>query len=681
MLRRITLALFAGCLLSGITTLTAMAQTSTAFVNTLMPEPAHLTVEQGILPITTSFTAATDSFHDARLDNAIGRMLVQLEQQTGVQMALRPTVGKAATLLVTVAGPGEDPQTVTENESYTLDVTPTEAHITAATDVGAMHGLETLLQLVQPYKSGYFFHAVSIQDAPRFPWRGLMIDCSRHFEPVSEIERTLDAMAAVKLNVFHWHLSDDQGFRMESKVFPKLTGMGSEGKFYTQAQAREIVAYARARGIRVVPEFDMPAHTTSWFVGYPNLASAPGPFQVEHQFGVFDPVMDPTRKSTYEFIDKFIGEMVTIFPDPYFHIGGDENNGVEWKNNPRIQAFMKAHHLHGTAALQTYFNQNLLPILKKHDRKMVGWDEILAPGLPKNAVVQSWRGFASLDKAAEAGNDAILSSGWYLDHIENAAQYYEVDPLPKDNTLTPAEQARILGGEACMWGEHVNSQNIDTRMWPMTAAIAERLWSPQSVNNVNDMYRRLWVENLRLEALGTTQISHEGVALRQLAETTAIGPLRVVAGIMRPIGFDMRYQMQHTSQVTPLDNLVDALHPDPLARHEVKMLVHNYLAGANPQAADQLNAIFASWVAAGPGAESLMQNAPRLRHVTVRAQQMVELGNIGEQALGYLTKHEAAPSGWASNALAQIDQAKKPNGTMVSFVVLEPLRDLVQAVQ
>ena len=657
-----------------------MAQTSTAFVNTLMPEPAHLSVQSGTLPLTTAFTAATDSFHDQRLDDAISRMLAQLENHTGLQIALTPATTKTATLLITVDGPGEAVQSVDEDESYSLEVTPAGAHLKAATDVGAMHGLQTFLQLVQNDSTSFFVPAVSIQDTPRFRWRGLMIDCSRHFEPVDVIKRTLDGMAAVKLNVFHWHLSDDQGFRIQSKVFPKLTEMGSNGQFYTQDQAREIVAYARARGIRVVPEFDMPGHAQSWFAGYPDLASAPGPYSLSPDFGILDATMDPTRKSTYKFLDKFIGEMAKIFPDPYMHVGGDENNGVQWKNNPRIQEFMQKHNMHSTAELQTYFEQQLMPILKKHGKRMVGWDEIFEPGLSKDAVIQSWRGFGSLAASAKQGYDGILSAGYYLDHIDSAGQHYLVDPLPANSDLTPEEKAHILGGEACMWGEHVSPRSIDSRIWPRTAAIAERLWSPQSVNNVDDMYRRLWVENLRLEALGLTQISNEAVGLRQLAGTAAIQPLRILASVLQPVGFDQRYEMQHTTQLTPMDHLIDAVRPDPPSQHGMQLLVRNYLAGRDPQAGARLETIFQHWIAAGPLAEALMTSSPLLKDAAPRAQQLVDLGVTGEEALNYLAKHEAAPAGWAQTRLELIDQAQKPTG-LVRFTVLDPLRDLVKAAQ
>ena len=661
----------------------ANAQTSApGFNNTLMPQPAHLAVNSGSLAITPQFTTSVDKFHDARLDAAIGRILVHLKMQTGVQIATAPASGAAA-LTITVDGSGEAVQGPDENEASSLEVTPSGAHLKAATVVGAIRGLETFLQLVQNDGKSYFLPAVTIDDAPRFRWRGLMIDVSRHFQPLDVIRRTLDGMAAVKMNVFHWHLSDDQGFRIESKVFPKLAGLGSDGLFYTQDQAREIVAYARDRGIRVVPEFDIPGHALSWMVGYPELASGNGPdyggpYQIEREYGIFDPVMDPTRESTYKFLDRFIGEMAEIFPDPYMQIGGDENNGVQWKSNPRIQEFAKKHNLNDTAALQTYFNQQLLPILKKHGKRMIGWDEIFAPGLSKDAVIESWRGFDSLAASAKAGYDGILAQPYYLDHIDSAEQHYLADPVPVGTTLTPEEQARILGGEACMWSEHVSPRSIDSRVWPRTAAIAERLWSPQSVNNVDDMYRRLWVESLRLEAVGLTHLSAEDVGLRQLAGTAQIEPLRVLASVLQPVTFDERSDTQHTSQLTPMDHLVDTVRPDPPSRYRTQILVKAYLANRDPAARAELKAAFESWIAAGPDALALMSGAPLLQDPAPRAQQLADLGTAGIEALQFIDKHETPPAGWAQSKQAVLDQAAKPVG-LVRFTVLDPMRDLVNA--
>jgi hexosaminidase len=652
------------------------------FVNTLMPQPAHLSQQEGRLTLTPSFTAITDHYRDARLDAAMARSLNRLKTQTGISIQTSPPdAGASGALVVSVDGPGETIQSVAEDESYSLDVTPRGARLHAATVVGAMHGLETLNQLVQSDAAGYFVAAVSIRDTPRFPWRGLMIDCGRHFMPVDVIRRTLDGMAAVKLNVFHWHLSEDQGFRMESRAFPKLVEFGSDGLFYTEEQARDIVAYARDRGIRVVPEFDMPGHTSAWFVGYSDLASAPGPFHIEREFGVFDPVMDPTRESTYKFLDAFMGEMAAIFPDKFMHIGGDENNGVEWKANPRIKAFMREHNLQDTAALQNYFNQRLLKILEKHGKRMIGWDEILTPDLPKDVVVQSWRGFDSLATGAKNGYRSILSAGYYLNLMSTAAAHYMVDPLPQSSGLSPEQQARILGGEACMWTEQTTPEDIDSRVWPRTAAIAERLWSPRDVDNVDDMYRRLAAQSLRLEALGLQHISEKAVSLRQLARSEQIGPLEILASVLEPVAFHERAHIQHPNQLTPLNQLVDAIPADPPSRHNFELVMRAYLQdpATRLQEEAELTTSFKAWIAAEPGILHLMAGSPALALAESRAQQLSELGTVGLEAVSYLSSGLPAPAGWKGPRLATLDEAEKPRA-LVRFTIIKPLRDLLDAV-
>src|SRR6202040_3463360 len=219
-------------------------------------------------------------------------------------------------------------------------------------------------------------------------------------------------------------------------------------------------------------------HSTSWLVGYPELASAPGPFTIDRILGVRDAAMDPTKENVYQFLDTFIGEMAELFPDEYFHIGGDEVNGKQWNANPKIRAFMREHGMKDYHDLQTYFNQRLLRIVQQHGKKMVGWDEILQPDLPKDIVVQSWRGQQSLAAAARQGYMGILSTGYYLDLMEPASLSYGVDPLGGEaSRLSRAEQSKILGGEACVWTENIDMQNFDGANWPRTAAIAERLWS------------------------------------------------------------------------------------------------------------------------------------------------------------------------------------------------------------
>ena len=345
-----------------------------------------------------------------------------------------------------------------------------------------------------------------------------MFDVGRHFIPLDVLRRNVDGMEAVKMNVFHWHLSENQGFRIESKKFPKLHELGSDNLYYTQDEVRDFIAYARERGIRVVPEFDMPGHSTAWFVGYPDLASGPGPYQIERKWGVMDPAMDPTNEKTYKFLDDFIGEMAKVFPDHFFHIGGDEVNGKQWDANPKIQEFKKAHNIADNKNLQAYFSQRVQKLVTKHGKAVVGWDEVFIPGVPKDIVIQSWRGQASLAEAASQGYRGILSNGYYIDLGWSAARHYAVDPMGgAAANLTPEQQKLILGGEATMWSEYVNAENMDSRVWPRSAAIAERLWSPQSVTDVASMYARMHAESARLELLDLTHHSYYRSMLQRIA--------------------------------------------------------------------------------------------------------------------------------------------------------------------
>src|ERR1035437_2892597 len=282
----------------------------------LMPLPVTLRPATGKLTLDNTFRAALVSAPDARLDAAIGRFVVRLSRQTGIPMlGLKDATPK---LRVACAAAGNDYPTLGEDESYTLDVTSDGALLKAPTRAGALRGLETFGQLVTLGKDGFEVPAVHIEDSPRFPWRGLMLDSARHWMPLEVVKRNLDAMVAVKLNVFHWHLSEDQGFRVESKRFPKLQQEGSDGLFYTQDEISGVVAYARDRGIRVVPEFDIPGHTTAWLVGYPELGTIPGPYEIGRKWGVYENALDPSREETYAFLDAFFEEMTALFPDPYF---------------------------------------------------------------------------------------------------------------------------------------------------------------------------------------------------------------------------------------------------------------------------------------------------------------------------------------------------------------------------
>ena len=263
--------------------------------STLMPMPSTMRLGTGILPIDGSFSVELEGYREPRIDRAVQRFLHDLSCVTGIPVRSQITNSVNATLVIRAEHASKPVQDVSEDESYTLDVASSGAKLTAPNPLGVMHGLRTFLQLVEVTSGGFAASAVHIDDSPRFPWRGLTVDVSRHFISLDTLKRNIDAMAAVKMNVLHLHLSDDQGFRIASKLFPKLAEMGSDGQYYSKTEIRDLVEYASDRGVRVVPEFDMPGHSTAWFVGYPELASAPGPYQIERRWGIFDPVMDPSR--------------------------------------------------------------------------------------------------------------------------------------------------------------------------------------------------------------------------------------------------------------------------------------------------------------------------------------------------------------------------------------------------
>jgi hexosaminidase len=640
----------------------------------LMPQPAEISVGEGRLVIDGSFTLALTGYTEPRLQRAAERLLARMSRQTGIPMTdvISPDATKA-TLVIDCQHPGEEIQSVKEDESYTLEVNSQQARLAAPTPVGVLRGMETLLQLVQLDDQGFFAPAVKIDDHPRFPWRGLMIDACRHWMPIGVIKRNLDGMAAVKLNVFHWHLSENQGFRVQSKIFPKLTGMGSDGHFYTQDQVKEIIAYARDRGIRVVPEFDMPGHTTAWFVGYPELASAPGPYSIERHWGVFDPAMDPTNENVYQFLDKLIGEMAALFPDEYFHIGGDEVNGKQWDANPKIQAFMRAHGMKSNEELQTYFSTRVQALVAKHGKKTIGWDEVFHPGVPKDIVIQSWRGQKSLAEAARQGYMGILSNGYYIDLMYPASKHYAVDPLEGATaSLSPEEKSRILGGEATMWSEFVTPENVDSRIWPRTAAIAERFWSPEKVKDVDSMYRRLAMESRRLEWLGLKHKSYFPRMLERMTDEHSARQLKTLAEIVEPVKEYSRGRAHDYTSLSAYNRLVDAAHPESAKARQFMLLLRDW---SNNK--DQIHSQLMAWHDNATGLGPQMLRSELLAEDAPLAPIVASLATTGLEAIDYLESGKPAPQTWVANQTSLLDDAAKPHGELLISIV-PSIRKLVE---
>lgn len=637
---------------------------------TLMPLPTSIKLNNEKFRLNRKFNVSIDKTGFERLESNTSRFIYRLDQQTclflNTAIAFEKPANTQNTLTISVNRAGN--LKVGEDEGYYLQVTPNTMLIKAETDLGAMHALETLLQLVDSDSLGFFIPGIEITDSPRFTWRGLMIDVARHFMPVDVIKRNIDGMALVKMNVLHLHLSDDQGFRVESKTYPKLHEMGSDGQYFTQIQVKEIIEYANLRGIRVVPEFDMPAHTTAWFVGYPFLASAPGPYQIEREIGIFDPAINPADDRTYGFLDTLLTEMCQLFNDEYFHIGGDECNGNQWNANPSIQNFMKKNNIKDNHDLQAGFNLKLNQILKKNNKKMMGWEEIKNPQLPSDIMIHAWKGEETLVQAVKEGYNVILSRGYYIDLMFQAGTHYAVDPVPASG-LTDEEKKRVLGGEATMWSEYVTTENIDSRIWPRTAAIAERLWSEASVTNIDDMYLRLENISLRMEWVGLTHNTYYPMMLRRLALGNDIEPLQTLADVCETLEEYNRWpDFNQSTGLTirvnwPFTRLMDAAKPESDVARKFNKLVLEYLATPTPELKSKIEAQLELWKNNHNKLAELIKCSPALVEIeplSAKLSQLAELGLVSLNADNNITKDKK----WQKEGSQLLKSAQKPNAQL-----------------
>lgn len=437
-------------------------------------------------------------------------------------------------------------------EGYSLNVEPGRVTLEASEAAGLFRGTQTLRQLID---GGDIIPAVRIVDQPRFRYRGLLLDCGRHFMPKEFVKRYIDLMAYHKLSVLHWHLTDDQGWRIEIKKYPRLTEVGAwrkatrtsetpvddqgrYGGFYTQDEIREIVAYANARFITVIPEIEMPGHALAALASYPELACAPRNFEVGTQWGVFDDVLCAGDDRVFAFIENVLTEVLDLFDSPYIHIGGDECPKARWKACPKCQARMRSMELKTEDELQSYFVRRVGVWLAMRGRRLVGWDEILEGGLPPTAVVQCWRGMNHVTRAIQNGNMVIVSptSHCYLDYWQGnlpgeptnrgylpLQQTYSLEPVPAE--ISPPQARRILGVEGSMWTEHSPPPLVDRQVFPRLCAIAEVGWSPAD-RDWDDFSRRINDHYLRLDQLHVTyyiappQLLIEDQAFIDTAEAT-----------------------------------------------------------------------------------------------------------------------------------------------------------------
>ncbi len=625
-------------LLAGVT---SSAQIQKEQLN-LMPWPQSVVVNDGNFALNKDFKVNITGNPNPRIFGGVTRFLRRLDGRTGIffQQGFITKLNEVPTAELQINCTKSGKIGLYEDESYHLDIKQNQITINATSDLGALHGLETLLQMLQNNNNTFSFPISQVSDFPRFTWRGLMIDVSRHFQPIDVIKRNIDGLAAMKMNVFHWHLVDDQGWRIEMKKHPKLIELASDGMYYTQEEIKNIVKYADERGILVVPEIDVPGHGSAILTAYPEIGSkvitltggtsekniqgtAIATYGIERNAGIFSPTLDPSNPKTYQLLSEIFDEVCPLFPGAYFHIGGDENEGKDWDSNPKIQEFMKKNKLANNHELQTYFTMQLVPMLKKHGKQLMGWEEILTKNMSKDAIIHSWRGpnegmvaGQSLINAVKKGYKTVLSNGYYIDLMYPVASHYLNDPMPKGADLTAEEKARILGGEATMWTELTTSTTIDSRLWPRTAAIAERLWSAEDVTDLASMRKRLDVVSFRLEELGLTHIRNKAVILRNISNNQNIKSLNEFANVCEPLkGYTRNKGGTEYQMYSPFTLFADACGPDAKESLAFDDAVNQYLASKTPENKAKVTAFFNKWIAVNKGLIELSENAPLVQPI------------------------------------------------------------------
>ncbi|NTS76189.1 family 20 glycosylhydrolase [Catenovulum sp. SM1970] len=765
-----------------------IAKTSVNSDLALMPWPQKITQTQKVLVVSSGVAIKLIGTQSNRLTAAAQRFKTKVNQPFLKQRT------KAALTTIHIKLQSDKVDFVPSlkmDERYQIDLTADSnlINITAATDIGAMHALYTLAQLFgQPIvKNGqiqYRVAKVSIDDYPRFAWRGLLLDPARHFLPVDVIKRQIDGMASAKLNVFHWHLTDDQGWRIESLHYPKLHQLASDGDYYTQAQMRDVVQYAQDRGIRVIPEVDVPGHASSIAVAYPELIALVKDYPMQRHWGVHEPTLNPIDEKVFQFIDAIVGELASIFPDPYFHIGGDEVKPTQWNKNAVIQAFIAEHQLIDYKGMQAHFNQRVNALLQKHQKKMIGWDEIFHHDLPNDVVVQSWRGHDSMNLKAQKGGQSILSTGFYVDQAQPTSYHYRNDPIPKTEhinqqlnqgdtwqtwsfemprlrgaavtgsftiiknkageqrgfidfkgrsrkklnvieqigaqtwfyvdtwmgvlnarvnlnqakfddealvangryrilgtkaagsdiagsqlpkgevlkPLTAKEQALILGGEATLWGENVIPSVIDLRLWPRTYAIAERLWSAQSLTNPEFMYQRLGaVAHWSIDFVGLQHDSQAQAGITKLFSEAYIEPIKTLSEAIEQAQYYHRHHAKSVSneyhQAAPLNRFADTLAVESHSNRQLKLAIQQWLANPSDDLYQQIIQQLHHWQTNAENLQQAMQQSPELQSIQTIVDQVHYIANTGLTLMRAIKQGHALSSEQAEVIKANLHHA------------------------
>lgn len=645
----------------------------------LLPLPQKIELKSGYFQSDSTLRIFTQGPENPLIQKAIDRFNNRFSKKTFLPIRLAKSMDQAQIIIQT------DDKNLS-SEAYKIDISD-KITVSASSISGVLYALESLIQLTEKTRSGVRLAHVHIEDYPRFAWRGMMVDVARHFLPMSVMKRNVDAMAASKMNTLHLHLTDDEGFRIESKRWPKLHQMGSNGKFYTQAEMRDFIAYCADRGIVVYPEFDLPGHSQSWFAGYPELAAEkkvyePGlrfkntgdkPLSMMTVMQMMNtaslPTIDPSKEFTYQFLEEFLKEMKGIFTSGKVHIGVDESNGVAWKNNPSIVQFMEKNKIKDVHALQDYFASRLIKINQKLGFQTIAWEEAFNEHSDKNLIVQLWKPgmmgpSLSADKVANQGNKSLLSRGFYLDLFMPAYIHYLNEDMMKPETSTS-----LLGGEAAIWSEVVDENNFENRVWPRAAAIAERLWSNVQVKDIDDLYRRLIPFSHQLAWNGLQHLGQAQTLMDEYLNGThssaneLLAILSPVKGYKRIMGKMLSPQK---TQIEALNQLCDILPIDSEKRWKFRALVSEYVNNHSESSKNEIIATLKIWknirLSDSPSVnvQPLTKHAENLSAISSKLLDLIQLNAaVNKDAL-----------------LKQIASAKKVQDADVELAILEELEAL-----
>lgn len=490
----------------------------------ITPKPLEVKENEGSFFVNEETTFVTGN--DERIRKVADFFSSKLKKSTGLALQSQSEIKENNFILLTL-----DSNLSLNEEGYTLNSTHKGVSIEATSPKGIFYGLNTLMQLLPAEAESqslanninWSIPAVEIKDEPRFSWRGFHLDVCRHFISLEEVKKHIDMLSIFKINKFHWHLTEDQGWRIEIKKYPKLTTVGStrveadgsaHAGFYTQEEIKEVVAYAAERYIDVIPEIEMPGHALAALSAYPELSCNEGPFTPRIIWGVETDVFCAGKDEVFTFLEDVIEEIIPLFPYEYYHMGGDESPKDRWKTCARCQNRMKKEGLHDEHELQSYFMTRMEKVLKKHDKKMIGWDEILEGGISSSANVMSWRGEEGGIAAANAGNDVIMAPGaWmYLDKYEGdykidpvsiggllpIKKVYNYEPIPAD--IDSSKAHHVLGAQTTLWSEYIYEEELsEYRMYPRAIALAELTWTAKDKKDYTDFERRLNNQMVRLD--------------------------------------------------------------------------------------------------------------------------------------------------------------------------------------